>query len=155
MSRPIAAAALLVLVSFVSLISAPPQAASPSATPLALADLAWDRGDYPAALSGYLRLLDSPDAASVLEPIALRTGELYTTTELTRDGASPQFSPDGRYILCEHGPAATRVTRLVATVEPGRAIAELKALERRSRQTAGRLCTGSRLPAGQRQRARC
>ena len=61
------------------------------------------RGDYRTALSGYLRLLDSPDAASVLEPIALRTGELYETTELTRDGAVPQFSPDGKYILYENG----------------------------------------------------
>ena len=43
---------------------------------LQVADLAWERGDYPAALRGYLRLLDSPDADTVLEPIALRTGEV-------------------------------------------------------------------------------
>ena len=76
--------------------------------------------------SGYLRLLDSPDAASVLEPIALRTGELYQTTELTRDGALPQFSPDGSTSLYETGPIATRITRVVAVAEPARIVAELR-----------------------------
>ena len=63
----------------------------PADSPLTVADLAWERGDYRTALSGYLRLLDSPDAEKVLQPIALRTGELYETTELTRDGALPNF----------------------------------------------------------------
>jgi Tol biopolymer transport system component len=96
-----------------------------SDTPLQTADLAWERGDYPAALSTYLRLLDSPDAASVLEPIALRTGELYHSIELTRDGALPQFSPDGRHILYETGAVASRLTRIVSTAEPSRVIIEL------------------------------
>ncbi len=94
--------------------------------PLQIADLAWERGDYPAALSGYLRLLDSSDAAGVLEPIALRTGELYQSMELTRDGAVPQFSADGRYLLYESGPVATRVIRVIATAAPGEVIVELR-----------------------------
>ena len=94
--------------------------------PLQIADLAWERGDYPAALAAYLRLLDSPDAAAVLEPIALRTGELYATTELTHDGAVPQFSPDGRYLLYETGPVATRVTRVIVTAAPNRVVVELR-----------------------------
>ena len=98
----------------------------PSDSPLTIADLAWERGDYRTALSGYLRLLDSPDAARVLEPIALRTGELYETTELTRDGALPKFSPGGKYIAYETGPIATRVIRVVSSAEPTRTIAELR-----------------------------
>ena len=62
-------------------------------SPLARADLAWDRGDYPGALSGYLQILDSPGADASLEAIALRTGELFHTTEVTPDGLAPQFAP--------------------------------------------------------------
>ncbi len=98
----------------------------PADSPLTVADLAWERGDYRTALSGYLRLLDSPDAATVLEPIALRTGELYETTELTRDGALPKFSPGGKYIAYETGPIAARVIRVVSSAEPTRTIVELR-----------------------------
>ena len=94
--------------------------------PLQIADLAWERGDYPTALAGYLRLLDSPDAASVFESIALRTGELYQTTELTRDGALPQFSPDGRHVLYEAGPLASRAIRIATTADPTHPVFELR-----------------------------
>ena len=124
MIRSLSATILFVL--FVLLTPANRTSGAYSDPPLQLADLAWDRGDYPTALSAYLRLLDSPDAASVLEPIALRTGEFYRTTELTRDGAVPQFSPDGRYILYESGPLGSRVTRIVATAEPTRIVSELR-----------------------------
>ena len=53
-------------------------------TGLTEANLAWDRGDYISALTGYLKLLTSPDSDALVEPIALQTGELFTTTELTR-----------------------------------------------------------------------
>ena len=96
-----------------------------SASVLQIADLAWERGDYPAALRGYLRLLDSPDADAVLESIALRTGEWYRSTELTPDGAGPQFSTNGRHFLYETGPVATRRTRVVATDDPTRIVVEL------------------------------
>ena len=78
----------------------------PSAAPSALerADFAWDRGDYVAALTIYQELLAGRDAAQVLEPIALQTGELFRTTELVADGANPLFSPDGRYLAFEAGP---------------------------------------------------
>ena len=123
MTRALTATALL-SIALLAPVSGTPTGAS-SDPPLQIADLAWERGDYPAALAGYLRLLDSPDAA-VLEPIALRTGELYATTELTRDGALPQFSPDGRYLLYETGPVATRVTRVIATAAPDRVVVELR-----------------------------
>jgi len=78
------------------------------------AALAWDRDDYVAALTTYHELLTSPDAHSLLEPIALQTGELYRTTELTVDGAPPQFAPSGQYATFETGTGATRVTHVAS-----------------------------------------
>ena len=77
-------------------------------SPLQTADLAWERGDYVDALRSYLHILASPDAENAFESIALQTGELYRTIELTPDGAVPQFSPDGRYIAYETGALAQR-----------------------------------------------
>ena len=64
---------------------------------------AWDQGDYVAALTTYQELLAGPDAARVLEAIALQTGELYRSIELTTDGGNPVFSPDGRQFSFETG----------------------------------------------------
>ena len=89
------------------------------------ADLAWDRGDYPAALNGYLALLDSPDADRLLEPIALQTGELFQTIELTADGGAARFSPDGRHFTYETGRGVRRRTRLAASNAPTTTVAEL------------------------------
>src|SRR4051794_39184711 len=77
-----------------------------SATEVAMerARFAWDKGAYVDALTTYRELLSGPDANTVLEPIALQTGELFKTTELTRDGASPAFSPDSRFFSFEPGP---------------------------------------------------
>jgi len=84
-----------------------------SDTPLEAAALAWDRGDYTTALKLYLDILDSPGAAASLEPIALQTGELYKTTELTRDGEAPAFSPDSRRVAFETGAGLSRKTRII------------------------------------------
>jgi Peptidase family M28/WD40-like Beta Propeller Repeat len=89
------------------------------------AELAWDRGDYPAALSGYLALLNSTEAEQVLEPIALQTGELFHTIELTSDGGTPRFSPDGRYLTYEIGRGIGRKIRLASSETPSQAVAEL------------------------------
>jgi len=86
---------------------------SASDTPLQSAALAWARGDYVAALTTYLQILDSPGTESALETIALQTGELFKTTELTTDGDAPLFSPDGRYIVYETGSPVTRRTRIL------------------------------------------
>ena len=48
-----------------------------------------------------------------IEAIALQTGELYRTTELTTDGAVPRFSPDGRTLLYETGAGLGKRTRIV------------------------------------------
>jgi peptidase M28-like protein/WD40 repeat protein len=82
-------------------------------TPLQTATLAWERGEYATALTAYLQILDSPDAAAALEAIALQTGELYHTTELTSDGQAPLFSPDGRHVAYETGSGVIRRTRVV------------------------------------------
>ena len=94
---------------------------------------AWDKGDYISALTTYRELLTGPDAPAVLEPIALQTGELYTTAELTRDGANPAFSPDSTYFSFETGAGVVaglasgvdRVTHVRATATPGKDVATL------------------------------
>jgi Peptidase family M28/Fibronectin type III domain len=85
------------------------------------AALAWDRGDYIAALTAYQQLLAGPDADGVLEPIALQTGELYRTIELTTDGTAAQIAGNGRYATYETGAGPARVTRLVALPAPASA----------------------------------
>jgi hypothetical protein len=94
-------------------------------TPLQSASRAWDRGDYVTALTTYLQVLNSPQAEEALEPIALQTGELYHTTELTHDGAAPAFSPDGRLLIYETGVGPGRITRLLPADGSTKPIAEL------------------------------
>jgi hypothetical protein len=94
-------------------------------TPLESASRAWDRGDYVAALTTYLQILDSAQAEEALESIALQTGELYHSTELTADGAAPAFSPDGRRALYETGTGPARVTRVLVADGSVTPVAEL------------------------------
>jgi hypothetical protein len=93
---------------------------------LETAMLAWDRGDYLAALAAFRTVLAAPGGEKWLEPIALQTGELFQTRTVTEDGANPRFSPDGRFVAYETGSGASRLTRVV---EPGagmRLVAEVK-----------------------------
>ena len=122
MTRPTSGALLLAA----ALLGAP--AADTTDGALRDAADAWDRGDYVAALTTYLELLDSPAADTVLEPIALQTGELFQTRELTADGGAPRFSPDGRTIVYEAGTGTLRTTRVVALTPAGelRTIATLQ-----------------------------
>ncbi len=94
-------------------------------TPLQSAARAWDLGDYVTALTTYLQILDSPEGDSALETIALQTGELYQTTELTTDGSSPRLSPQGRYLSYETGSGLARVTRLLPADGTTKPVAEL------------------------------
>ena len=84
-----------------------------SETALQTAALAWDRGDYVTALATYLRILDTGADDNAFDAIALQTGELYETTELTTDGDSPAFSPDGRLIAYETGAAISPRIRIL------------------------------------------
>ena len=85
----------------------------PAADSLASANLAWDRGDYIAALQAYARLLASPNAQQYLESIALTTGELYQTVEITADARAPRVAPNGRMLAYETGPVSAPVIRVV------------------------------------------
>ena len=118
MTRAMAVAAAIVAALW---MTTPGRAAS---TPLQAAALAWDRGDYVAALTTYLQVLDSPQADASLETIALQTGELFHTTELTADGSAPQFSPDGQQLLYETGPVQARTIRILPDTGTTRPTAE-------------------------------
>ncbi len=96
-----------------------------SDTPLELAGLAWEKGDYVTALNSYLRILDGTDADAAFETIALQTGELFQSTELTVDGDQPKFSPDGQYVAYETGPVAARMIRLAPVSAPAKPTSEL------------------------------
>ena len=108
-------------------------AVAPAGSVLGRADDDWNRGDYIAALTVYQQLLSGPEAASALEPIALQTGELFRTTELTTDGANPVFAPDSRHFSFETGPAvsagiaagAGRITHVRATAAPAAEVTTL------------------------------
>src|SRR4051812_16102966 len=91
-------------------------------TPLQSAAIEWERGNYVAALEVYAKLLESGVNDKELETIALQTGELYRTTEITTDGAEPRFSPDGQTLLFETGTGSSRVTRVLAS-NPNKSIA--------------------------------
>ena len=73
---------------------------------------AWQRGDYPLALARFERILSGATGLPLLEPIALLTGELYQTTEVAPDGASPAWSTDSRYATYTTG--GGRVAHIVA-----------------------------------------
>ena len=101
------------------------QSQEPNLTDLRAANNAWQEGQYAVALRGYLRLLNSSNGEQFLEPIALQTGELFQTTELTTDGRNPKLSPDGNLIAYETGPVKAPVTRIVAVTNPAATLAEL------------------------------
>lgn len=114
-----------VLAALVAAITIP-LVGSATDTPLQEAAVAWDRGDYSTALKTYLQILDSPDADKALESIALQTGELYRTTELTSDGDVPIFAPDGRHVAYETGAGLSRKTRVVSVADAPKVAVELR-----------------------------
>ena len=60
-----------------------------AALDLRAADNLWNDGNYIGALTAYIRLLNSPSGDQFLEPIALQTGELFVTEELSADVPEP------------------------------------------------------------------
>src|SRR5690348_5755608 len=74
---------------------------------------AWERGDFVAALNEYIQILSAPGGEKWLDPIALTTGELFQTRELTADGRAPRFSPDGAFIVYETGLETSRRTKIL------------------------------------------
>ena len=69
---------------------------------------AWDAGDYPTALEGFISVLSTPDGDRFLKSIALLTGELYQAQEVSTDGAGIKWSPDGQFFAFESGQSAER-----------------------------------------------
>ena len=63
---------------------------------------------YPEALRAFSKLLEAPGGDQYLEEIALITGELYRTTELTRDGRSIRVSASGKLASYESGTGGSR-----------------------------------------------
>jgi hypothetical protein len=116
---------LLIATSALAAAFLVPLSGNSTDTALADANLAWERGDYITALTAYAKLLESPDGDRVLEPIALQTGELFKTVELTTDGLSPQFSPDGRFIAFETGVGLKKTVRVLRGTPPFEKVAEL------------------------------
>ena len=102
--------------SWLVLSAVSPDAAAPPAALQRSFDAAadaWERGDYIAALGGYLQVVNAPGGDAFLEPIALTTGELFETRELTADGRAPRFSPDNKFVAYETGLETSRATRIV------------------------------------------
>jgi len=91
----------------------------------ATANDAWERGDYIAALNGYIGLLTAPGGDTFLEPIAQTTGEVFQTRELTTDGRAPRFSPDGRFLVYETGLETSRRTKILRNDATRAEIADL------------------------------
>jgi Tol biopolymer transport system component len=86
---------------------------------------AWNAGRYPDALRDLIALADSPSAREYHDRIALLTGELFTTIEITRDGRNPRVSSTGDYVAYDTGPAGAGATRVVSVRPVVREVAEL------------------------------
>jgi Tol biopolymer transport system component len=101
------------------------RSAATPAVSLAEAHDAWAHGDYVTALDAYLRLLQGADGDAHHDAIAEHTGELFTSFELTTDGRTPRFSPDGRLMAYETGLEVSRRTVIVRNDAAMKTVAEL------------------------------
>ena len=120
MSRTAPLIAAVVLVASTSAAVVHTQAPPPSSDAQWLSSIdAWETGNYPVALGSLRALMASPAADEYLERVALLTGELFVTTELTTDGRNPRISFNGDYATFETGPAANPSTRLVKITAAG------------------------------------
>jgi len=121
---------LLLGLALLSGVSAAPGVAASGADKLDLlwqeADLAWDAGQYIAALEGFIEILDAPGGERFLEPIALLTGELYRVEEIAPDGRGSRISSDGRYAAFQVTREDETITRIVELDGNFRTVAELE-----------------------------
>ena len=77
------------------------------------------------ALTGYTKILNGPAGDSFVDRIALQTGELFVTHELTPDGRAPRFSPNGKFIVYQTGLEVSRKTRILRNDATRELVAEL------------------------------
>lgn len=115
--------ALTLAVAAVALGAAQAAPATQSPATFAEAYNAWDMGRYDRALTQLKALLPGADAAA-FEQMALLTGELYETTELTTDGRNPAFAGASGLVTYETGPAGAPRTHLVDPAGP-RVVADI------------------------------
>src|SRR5688500_10115323 len=104
---------------------AQPKAAQSASSTYEQAVVAWQRGDYPEALEGLIRVL-SAEGQSYLSQIALLTGELYRTTEIAADGRAVRWSPDGRFAAFEIGMGRSAITKVLDMTSQPKVVAELR-----------------------------
>lgn len=121
------------MMALLLLAAAPPLAAqAPRPAPAAVsparqverAALLWDAGDYPAALEGMAQLLRTPQPEEVLKPLALLTGEWFSTSPLAENGRNIRISSDGQFGAWETGTGAQTVLTVVRLADGAR-VAEL------------------------------
>ena len=93
--------------------------------PLDAANDAWQRGEFASALNGYIGVLSAPGGDRALESIALTTGELFQTRELTAGGRNGRFSPDGKFVVYETGLETSRRTKILKNDATRAEVAEL------------------------------
>jgi hypothetical protein len=120
-------AIVLIGTAFISFLTAAPATpqSSTADTWLNAVD-AWNAGRYPDALHDLIALTSGPAAREYHDRVALLTGELYTTIEITPDGRNPRISSTGEYVAYDTGPAgAGSTTRIVAVRPTVRQVAEL------------------------------
>jgi hypothetical protein len=123
---------LLAIITAILAISPSVPGSSPATQDTALerfdeARLAWDTGDFLKALDGFEALLNGPDGERFFDRIALITGELYKTIEVSADGRTIRVSPDGKYVAFESGDRTAALTRIAALSDPRKVVAEVKA----------------------------
>ncbi|MFC1563292.1 M28 family peptidase [candidate division KSB1 bacterium] len=87
---------------------------------------AWDSGDFITALEGWIELISGPYYAEYLEDIAQHTGELFHVYELTADGASPFFSPNGKYTAYRSGADLNTTIKIIDIDQGNKEIYEIK-----------------------------
>jgi Tol biopolymer transport system component len=85
---------------------------------------AWFSGKYSVALQTYLRLLKAPNGEQYVESIAIQTGEVYHTEELSTDARAQRLSTDGKLISYETGASKAPITRIVEVAGAHKVIAE-------------------------------
>jgi len=111
---------------FLTACLAPAMQLDPLDERLDLACQAWDGGDYIKALEEFEAVLKSPGGDRFFDRIALVTGELYQTVEITVDGRSARFDPSGRLIAYDAGTRAAPVSRILAADNPGKVLVEVR-----------------------------
>jgi Peptidase family M28 len=115
----------LVALSLLVLFSATlAQSRNPVSGELRDANDAWFIGNYRLALQTYLRVLKAANGAEMVEPIAVQTGELYHTEELSTDARGQRLSADGKLISYETGALKAPITRIIETDGAHKLIAE-------------------------------